>query len=175
MGTFLTRLDRLCRHTLTVLPVECIIPRSTYSLTYRQQSLELLDDGQPAEQAAPLCPDGDRLADSSTVRRWFHRRRESLARLSVRGGARGYHFGGPHFASVPPRLSLCSDHLRTVLAVKGSLRRAQRRRALDCSGPFWKTAPNKRERLIKNGDMKGNHFAAKMVPFLAATDTPHPP
>jgi hypothetical protein len=32
-------------------------------------------------------------------------------------------------------LSLSHDHLRTVLAVKGSLRRAQQRRALDCSGP----------------------------------------
>src|ERR1035441_466389 len=55
----------------------------------------------------------------------------SVLRGRVRGGARGYHFGEPHFASVSPRLSLCSDHLRTVLAVKGSLRRAQRRRALD--------------------------------------------
>jgi hypothetical protein len=54
----------------------------------------------------------------------------------VRGGGRGYHFGGPRFADVSPRLSLFSDHLRTVLAVKGSLRRAQQRRALDGSGPF---------------------------------------
>lgn len=30
-----------------------------------------------------------------------------------------------------PRLSLFSDHLKTVLAVKGSLLRAQQRRALD--------------------------------------------
>ena len=38
-----------------------------------------------------------------------------------------------HFS---PFLSLQSDHLRTVLAVKGSPRRAQQRRALDRSGPF---------------------------------------
>ena len=38
----------------------------------------------------------------------------------------------------PPgdRLSLFGDDRRTVLAVKGSLRRTQRRRALDRSGPF---------------------------------------
>jgi hypothetical protein len=54
----------------------------------------------------------------------------------VRGGGRGYHFGGPRFADLSPRLSLFSDHLRTVLAVEGSLRRAQQRRALDGSGPF---------------------------------------
>jgi hypothetical protein len=35
-----------------------------------------------------------------------------------------------------PAFPLYSDHLRTVLAVKGSLRRAQQRRALDRSGPF---------------------------------------
>jgi hypothetical protein len=35
----------------------------------------------------------------------------------------------------PPFLSLFFDHLRTLLAVKGSLRRAYRR-ALDGSGPF---------------------------------------
>ncbi len=57
-------------------------------------------------------------------------------RLGVRGGGRGYHFGGPRFANLSPRLSLFTDHLRTVLAVKGSLRRAQQRRALDGSGPF---------------------------------------
>jgi len=33
-------------------------------------------------------------------------------------------------------LSLLLDFLRTVLAVKGSLRRAKLRRALDGSGPF---------------------------------------
>jgi hypothetical protein len=38
--------------------------------------------------------------------------------------------------TLSPRLSLFSDHLRTVLAVKGSLRRVQQRRALDGSGPF---------------------------------------
>ena len=57
----------------------------------------------------------------------------------VRGGGRGYQNGGPLFANVSPRLSLLSDHLRTVLAVKGSLRRAQQRRALDGSGPFRTT------------------------------------
>src|ERR1019366_8459513 len=51
--------------------------------------------------------------------------------IGVRGGGRGYQNGGPPFANLLPRLCLFSDHLRTVLAVKGSLRRAQQRRALD--------------------------------------------
>ena len=56
--------------------------------------------------------------------------------LPVRGGGPGYQNGGPPFAKRSLRLSLSIDHLRTVLAVKGSLRRAQQRRALDGSGPF---------------------------------------
>ena len=64
------------------------------------------------------------------------RRVNSAAR---RSGGRGYQNGGPPFANLSPRLSLFSDHLRTVLAVKGSLRRAQQRRALDGSGPFRTT------------------------------------
>ena len=61
--------------------------------------------------------------------------------------------------------------LRTVLAVKGSLRRAQQRRALDGSGPFCITPPDKRERAILNGSFAGNHFAAKMAPFFAAINS----
>src|SRR5207244_11963521 len=45
----------------------------------------------------------------------------------------GASLAGPPFAI----FSLLPDHLRTVLAVKGSLRRAQQRRALDRSGPFY--------------------------------------
>src|ERR1017187_5179594 len=69
---------------------------------------------------------------------------------AVRGGGRGYQNGGPLFANHSPRLSLFTDHLRTVLAVKGSLRRAQQRRALDRSGPFGTTPPDKRERPTLN-------------------------
>jgi len=69
----------------------------------------------------------------------------------VRGGGRGYHFGGPRFANLSPRLSLFSDRLRTVLAVKGSLRRAQQRRALDSSGPFCKTFPTREKGSLENG------------------------
>ena len=39
------------------------------------------------------------------------------------------------------------NHLRTVLTVKGSLRRAQQRCALDGSGPFRRTSSEMRERL----------------------------
>ena len=48
-------------------------------------------------------------------------------------GTKIVHHPSPGFR---PRLSLFNNHLRTVLAVKGSLRRAQQRRALDGSGPF---------------------------------------
>jgi hypothetical protein len=42
----------------------------------------------------------------------------------------------PAFANISPSLSLLAHRPRTVLAVKGPLRRAQQRRALDRSGPF---------------------------------------
>jgi len=51
---------------------------AAYSLLARQQALEQLAQGCPAEQAAPYCRDPDRLADSSTIRRWVWRRMESL-------------------------------------------------------------------------------------------------
>jgi hypothetical protein len=51
----------------------------------------------------------------------------------LEAAAVGAILAGPPFAI----FSLLPDHLRTVLAVKGSLRRAQQRRALDRSGPFY--------------------------------------
>src|SRR5665811_2618569 len=88
----------------------------------------------------------------------------------VRGGGRGYQNGGPLFANLSPRLSLFSDHLRTVLAVKGSLRRAQQRRALDGSGPFRKTLLRRGKGSLRTAPLAGGHFAAILVPFFAATD-----
>jgi hypothetical protein len=52
-----------------------------------------------------------------------------------------------HFALSSLSLSLFSHRARTVLAVKGPLRRVQQRRALDRSWPFQKTLPDKREKL----------------------------
>ena len=46
-------------------------------------------------------------------------------------------------------LSLIPNPLRTVLAVKGSLRRAKYRRALDGSGPFWSASLD--ERKVESG------------------------
>ena len=69
-----------------------------------------------------------------------------------------------------PRLSLFSDHLRTVLAVKGSLRRAQQRRALDGSGPFQTTLLRRGKGSLRTAPSAGDHFAAILVPFFSATD-----
>src|ERR1017187_6863560 len=88
----------------------------------------------------------------------------------VRGGGRKYQNGGPPFANLSPRLSLFSDHLRTVLAVKGSLRRAQQRRALDGSGPFRTTLLRRGKGSLRMAPLAGDHFAAVFVLFFAATD-----
>src|ERR1019366_8732375 len=99
------------------------------------------------------------------------RRRTQQRFLCVRGGGRGYQNGGPLFANLSPRLSLFSDHLRTVLAVKGSLRRAPQRRALDGSGPFRTTLPRRGKGSLRTAPLAGDHFAAILVPsFFAATD-----
>jgi hypothetical protein len=66
------------------------------------------------------------------------------------------------FARRLPRFSLFGDHLRTVLAVKGSLRRAQPRRALDSFGPFC-SKPSYQEGKAQHGT--GTHGAAILVPF----------
>ena len=69
---------KVCGRTLPVLPAWCV-PDGRYSLFVRQQALAQLAQGAPAEQAAPHCRDPDRLADSSTIRRWFWRRIESMS------------------------------------------------------------------------------------------------
>lgn len=74
-------LCKVCGGTLTVLPAWCL-PRAPYSLLARQQALDRLGQGYRFEQAAPHCRDPDRLADSSTIRRWFWRRIESLRFLA---------------------------------------------------------------------------------------------
>jgi hypothetical protein len=90
----------------------------------------------------------------------------------VRGGGRGYQNGGPSFANLSPRLSLFSDHLRTVLAVKGSLRRAQQRRALDGSGPFRTTLLRRGKGSLRTAPLAGDHFAAILVPFSPPPTVP---
>jgi hypothetical protein len=70
-------LCKVCGSTLTVLPGVCV-PGAPYSLLARQQALQQLAQGATAEQAAPYCRDPHRIADPSTIRRWFWRRIESL-------------------------------------------------------------------------------------------------
>jgi hypothetical protein len=72
-----------CGRTLTVLPAWCV-PGAPYSLLARQEAMQRLGDGVPIEQAAPDCLDPDRIADPSTLRRWFGRRVESLVFLIYR-------------------------------------------------------------------------------------------
>jgi hypothetical protein len=90
---------------------------------------------------------------------------------SVRGGGRGTKMADHLSPLFRPRLSLFSDHLRTVLAVKGSLRRAQQRRALDRSGPFRTTLLRRGKGSLRTALLAGDHFAAILVPFFAATDS----
>jgi hypothetical protein len=52
--------------------------RRRYSLPARQQALDRLGGGCSLEQAAPDCRDPDRIADASTIRRWFWRRIQGL-------------------------------------------------------------------------------------------------
>jgi hypothetical protein len=66
-----------CHQTLTVLPAWCV-PNAPYNLPARQEALDRLVNGQTLEQAAPDCRDPDRVANPSTIRRWFWRRIESL-------------------------------------------------------------------------------------------------
>jgi hypothetical protein len=68
---------KVCGGTLTVLPAGCV-PFAPYTLLAWQQALDQLAQGCPFERAAPHCRDPDRLADTSTIRRWFWRRIESL-------------------------------------------------------------------------------------------------
>jgi hypothetical protein len=60
----------------------------------------------------------------------------AIARAVLEAAGTGTEMAAHLSPSFLPSLSLLSDHLRTVLAVKGSLRRAQQRRALDRSGTF---------------------------------------
>jgi hypothetical protein len=60
-----------------VLPAWCI-PGAVYSLPARQEALGRLADGGTLEASAPVCRDPDRIADASTVARWFRRRMQSL-------------------------------------------------------------------------------------------------
>src|ERR1035437_4861357 len=98
-------------------------------------------------------------------------RLDSIGLRNVRGGGRGYQNGGPLFANLAPRLSLFSDPIRTYLAIKGSLRRAQLRRALDRSGPFRTTLLRRGKGSLRTAPLAGDHFAAILVPFFAATDS----
>ena len=66
-----------CHVTITVLPAWSL-PYTRYSLAARAQAAEhYLRERIPIQQAAPVVQDGDRVADASTLRRWFWRRIES--------------------------------------------------------------------------------------------------
>ena len=63
-----------CGKTITVLPAWSL-PYTHYSLAARREALQrYVEDRAPLEQAAPAVQDADRVADPSTLRRWFQRR-----------------------------------------------------------------------------------------------------
>lgn len=69
---------KLCDRTLTMLP-DWLVPGGHYSLPARQQAAQRASQPhRPVEECIPDSADGNRLADPSTVRRWFQRRLESL-------------------------------------------------------------------------------------------------
>jgi hypothetical protein len=64
-------LCNLCGKTFTFLP-RFSLPYSHYSLIARSQALrQYFLKGRTLETAAPVVKDPDRVADSSTLRRWF--------------------------------------------------------------------------------------------------------
>jgi len=65
-------LCRQCHVTITVLPAWSL-PYTHYSLATRAEAFKRGVEGRiPIEQAAPPVQDADRVADPSTLRRWFH-------------------------------------------------------------------------------------------------------
>jgi hypothetical protein len=62
-----------CGKTFTILP-EWLAPSGHFTLRCRKQACESIATGDPVERAAPHCKDPSRLPDSSTLRRWAHRR-----------------------------------------------------------------------------------------------------
>ena len=72
-----------CRLTLTVLPAWCV-PGAPYNLPARQEALGRLAERETLEDSAPICLDPDRIADPSTIRRWFWRRIASLGAEKAR-------------------------------------------------------------------------------------------
>jgi hypothetical protein len=54
------------------------VPRAPYNLPAREEAIHRLTAGETLEGSAPDCRDPNRIADPSTIRRWFRRRIESL-------------------------------------------------------------------------------------------------
>ena len=80
---------RPCKKTFTILP-DWLTPSTHYSLHCRRRACERIASGDSVEQAAPHCKDPSRLPDSSTVRRWAHRRLRSIwswVKLALKAGS----------------------------------------------------------------------------------------
>jgi len=122
-------------------------------------------------RSAVLPGDQPRLFPCAAGRsgRWEYGNRR-LCDFHVSGAGQRGHYGSATFREIFARLSLLIDHVGTVLAVKGSLRRAQQRRALDSSGPFRRTDPDMRERLIVESPAQRDQLTAILAPFSTATD-----
>jgi len=93
----------------------------------------------------------------------------AIARAVLEAAGKGAGMAAHLSPSFRPSLSLFSDHLRAILAVKGSLRRAQQRRALDPPGRSEQRLLIRGNGSALNGSAGRRHFAAILVPFSTAT------
>ena len=83
-----------CGKTFTILP-NWLAPAAPFSLRCRQQACESIAAGASMEQAVPHCKDASRSPDSSTLRRWAHRRLLSLRCWLTAGAHMEYFLWAP--------------------------------------------------------------------------------
>jgi hypothetical protein len=101
----------LCRKAFTILP-DWLAPSAPFSLRCRQQACEQIATGDSVEQAAPHCQDPSRSPDSSTPRRWVHRRLLTVC-CWARAGAIG-----PQFLRAPTIVAWDLSALCRILPIE---------------------------------------------------------
>ena len=102
-----------CKKTFTILP-DWLAPCAPFSLHCRQQACESIAAGASVEQSAPHCKDLSRSPDSSTLRRWAHRRLLSLWCWATAGTRQ------EHFWRVPTIVAWDLGALCRILPIEAS-------------------------------------------------------